>query len=208
MIQLSSFHTFGFGGSRSGSPACLAACTQFAAQVPAGAQVVTTCGRGAPAVIRAAFPAAQVHRRPVYRHRPCCIRSPRRRHGSQHCRQPFALVCLFPRLPLPGQPPPRWSWQSSGSGSWSECAMCAGLGVPVLVFLPAAIQPRPAGVVGSPRAPVGFFFHHPPLPCFSPAGSDPARRLFPFSGHFSTFSPFACAKSCIFLHYICIFCIF
>lgn len=164
MIQLSSFHTFGFGGSRSGSPACLAACTQFAAQVPAGAQVVTTCGRGAPAVIRAAFPAAQVHTaaqftgigRAAFAARAAAM--VRSIAGS-----PSPLFVCFPGCPCPASLRPGRSWQSSGSGSWSECAMCAGLGVPVLVFLPAAIQPPPGWGSWQPAG-TGWFLLSPSAP--------------------------------------------
>lgn len=168
MIQVSSFRTFGFGGSRSGSAGCLAACAQFAAQVPAGAQVVTTCGRGAPAVIRAAFPAAQVFTasqfsgigRAAFAARAAAM--VRSLAGS-----PSPLFVCFPGCPCPASlRRPGRSWQSSGSGSWSECAMCAGLGVPVAVFLPAGVQPPASWGSWSPAGAGWFLFSPPTLTLF------------------------------------------
>lgn len=54
-----------------------------------------------------------------------------------------ALVAWPGRAAPPALLPAR-SWSSCGSGCWSELGLAAGLGVPVFVFLPAAVAGPPA----------------------------------------------------------------
>jgi hypothetical protein len=72
-------------------------------------------------------------------------------------------VCWPGRAAPVGLAPAR-RWVSCGSGSWAECALAAGLGVGVVLFLPPAVAP-PAGWGFAPVA-SGLFaggFFLPPV---------------------------------------------
>jgi len=75
---------------------------------------------------------------------------------------PAPLWVCFPGGGCPAGVVPRRSWVSGGSGSWSECALAAGLNVPVLVFLPAGVVP-PSGWGSWSGLGCGWWF----LPAFS-----------------------------------------
>ncbi len=150
-LALSSFSSFGVGGSRRPSPCSGAAAAAFVASlrgagVPASS-VFTSCGAGAPSLVAAAFPGCQFFSAaaPAF----CGLGS--RAFAARAAAlvralaaSPSPLWVCFPGGACPAGVAPRRSWVSGGSGSWSECALAAGLGVPVLVFLPAGVVP-PSG---------------------------------------------------------------
>ncbi len=142
VVMLSSYSSFGFGGSRSASPSCLAEARRILSALPPSAQIVTTCGRGVPS-LAAARPGAVVFRASDLPSLGRAAFAARASAAVRHlARQPRPLFVCFPARPAPAPIRPGLrSWQSCGSGSWSEVALAAGLGVPVLVFLPAGIQP-------------------------------------------------------------------
>lgn len=158
MFPLSRFASFGFGGSRSGSPSCLAAAASFCGRVPAGAPVFTSCASGASAVARAAFPAASVFSASQFSGLGSAAFAARAAAMVRALAgSPSPLFVCFPGCPCPPSLSPARSWRGGGSGSWSECALAFGLGVPVLAFLPAGVQPPASwgawSVVGG-----GWFF--------------------------------------------------
>lgn len=150
-LALSSFSSFGVGGSRRPSPCSGASAAAFVASlrgagIPASS-VFTSCGAGAPSLVAAAFPGCQFFSAaaPAF----CGLGS--RAFAARAAAlvralaaSPAPLWVCFPGGACPAGVIPRRSWVSCGSGSWSECALAAGLGVPVLVFLPVGVVP-PSG---------------------------------------------------------------
>ena len=142
MLSLASFLSFGFGGSRSGSAGCLAACAAFLPQVPPGAAVFVSCAPGASALARAAFPSASIFQAsqfPGLGAAAFAVRAAAMVRALASSPSPV-FVC-FPGRSCPPLLVPARSWRGGGSGSWSECSLAFGLGVPVLVFLPAGVLP-------------------------------------------------------------------
>jgi len=151
MFFLSSFSSFGVGGSRRPSVCSGVAAAAFVASLRRSgvlaSSVLTSCGAGAPSLVAAAFPGCQFF----------SASSPAFRGLG---RRAFAARAASLVRSLAASPAPLWvcipggacsagvvpcrSWVSCGSGSWSECALAAGLGVPVLVFLPVGVVP-PSG---------------------------------------------------------------
>jgi hypothetical protein len=121
-----------------------------AAAVAAGARVVTTCGRGVCATVRAAAPGAVVFSAADY---PAAVG--RARFAVRAAAFVLALsresapaLVVWPGSPCPGGLLPSAFWRSGfGSGSWAESALAVGRNVPVFVFLPADVAPPtwPAG---------------------------------------------------------------
>jgi len=142
MFSPSSFRSFGFGGSRSGSAACLAACSAFLPRVPAGAPVFVSCASGASALVRAAFPSASVFRASQFSGLGSAAFAARAAALVRAlAASPSPLFVCFPGCACPASLLPSRSWRGGGSGSWSECSLAFGLGVPVLVFLPPGVSP-------------------------------------------------------------------
>jgi len=159
------FLSFGFGGARAGSPACLAACAAFLRRVPAGSAVFVSCASGASAVVRAAFPAASVFSAssPAFAGLGSAAFAARAAALVRAlAASPSPLFVCFPGRACPPPLLPSRSWRGGGSGSWSECALAFGLGVPVLVFLPAGVLPP--GSWGSWRVLGGGWFFLPAAP--------------------------------------------
>ena len=151
MFSLSSFSSFGVGGSRRPSACSGVAASAFVASLRrsgvVAASVLTSCGAGAPSVLAAAFPGCQFFSAaaPVFRglgRRAFAARAAALVRAL--AASPFPLWVCFPGGVCPAAAVPSRSWVSCGSGSWSECALAAGLGVPVLVFLPVGMVP-PSG---------------------------------------------------------------
>ena len=142
MFSPSQFSSFGFGGSRSGQPVCLAACSAFLSSVPPGAAVFVSCGSGAPALVRAAFPSASIFRASQFSGLGSAAFAARAAAMVRAlAASPSPLFVCFPGCPCPASLLPARSWRGSGSGSWSECSLAFGLRVSVLVFLPAGVFP-------------------------------------------------------------------
>lgn len=145
---VSGFSAFGFSGSRSLSPASVAALRSLAGLVPSGAAVSVGCARGADSVARSLFPAAQVFSvssgsfgvgRGAFAARSvACVRSV----------APGGLWCFFPASPCPAGllPSPSSSrcFCGLGSGSWASAAFALGSGLSVVCFLPPGVS-APAG---------------------------------------------------------------
>lgn len=144
--MLAGFSSVGFAGSRSGVGSAAAA-RLAAAAAAAGCGVFATCGRGVPAAA-AAVPGSVVFRRssPPFSSLPFRVSLAARATAfirALAAAPAPALVCWPGRAAPSGLRPSR-SWSSCGSGSWSEAALAAGLGVTVFVFLPPGIQPPAA----------------------------------------------------------------
>ena len=139
----------GVGGSRVGGFASLGAGVGLVSVVAAaGSAVFVSCGAGVPALVRAAFPAASVFSASSFQGLGRGAFAARARAlVVALSAAPSPLWVCFPVSACPAAAAtvgPRGlgrSWVSCGSGSWSECRLAAGLGVPVLVFLPAGVVP-------------------------------------------------------------------
>lgn len=145
------FISFGFGGSRRGCPSTAASFPHVVAQVRSRMQqpVFVSSASGVSALARAAFPFAQVFAfgsggapgavgASLFAARGAALI--RALAASSH---PLWVCWPGQRCPAFVRPSRYHSrcWCGAGSGSWAECAFAAGLGVPVLVFLPAGVQP-------------------------------------------------------------------
>ena len=151
MFSLSSFSSFGVGCSRRPSACSGVAASAFVSSLRrsgvAASSVLTSCGAGAPSAVAAAFPGCQFFSAsaPAF----CGLgRAAFAARAAALVRtlaaSPSPLWVCFPGGVCPAAAVPSRSWGSCGSGSWSECALAAGLGVPVLVFLPVGVVP-PSG---------------------------------------------------------------
>lgn len=129
----------GFSGSRRGFlPGGEVAFCSVAALVPAGAVVSVGCARGVDESVRSWFPSASVFRvAPPVSRGSFAVRSVAMVQSVS--RAGGVLVC-FPGEACPlGLVPSgesRSCFAGFGSGSWASAAFAAGLGVPVLVWLP------------------------------------------------------------------------
>jgi len=164
---LSSFVSFGVGGSRAAAPACLAAafelCGQFSALGVSAPAVFVSCASGASSCVRQAFPGCFVSSASQFRGLGAAAFAARAAALLRAlAAAPAPLWVCFPGCPPPAGLQPARRWVSCGSGSWSECALSFGLGVPVLVFLPGSVQPPPSWGAWQSVAPGWFFLPLPP----------------------------------------------
>lgn len=148
-----SFISWGFGGSRRGCPVASSVLPLLARQVwqQQSYPVFVSCAPGVSALARQLFPSARVFSlsqpglgaagRAVYAARGAAF--VRALAASSH-----PCFVVFPGCPCPAPVRPSSSparcWCGGGSGSWAEAAFAAGLGVPVLAFLPQGVQPPAA----------------------------------------------------------------
>lgn len=146
-VALSGSPVVGFAGSRSGAGAA-AASVLAAACAAAGVPVFASCGRGAPAAALAAagplgrcFSVSSVPSSVPVRAR-FALRA--QAFVRELAAVPGAALLAWPGAPAPGGLRPLRSWQSCGSGTWSEVALACGLGVAVFVFAPRAWLPGAA----------------------------------------------------------------
>ena len=146
MFQLSRFSSFGVGGARRPSSFSMSAAWElvsgwYRAGVPASS-VLTSCGSGAPVLAAALFPECRLFSasefaglgRAAFAVRAAAL-------VRALAASPSPLWVCFPEVACPSAIVPARRWVSGGSGSWSECALACGLGVPVLVFLPCGVVP-------------------------------------------------------------------
>lgn len=171
MFSVSSFSSFGVGGYRRPCAASVAACSSFLSRLSAAGTaascVLASCGSGAPAAARAAFPGCRVFSASE-------LSSLGRAAFAARARalvvalaaSPAPLWVCFPGTAAPAGLAPSRRWVPCGSGSWSECSLAAGLGVPVLVFLPGGLLP-PASLGAWSALGSGWFFL--PAPASPPA---------------------------------------
>ena len=149
-VVVSAFPLVAFSGSRSLPAASAAALRRSAGWVSESAGVVVGCARGADALARSLFPAAEVF----------AVASGRWGVGrSAFARRSAAVVAAavaggglwlsFPAGPCPSAVRPSSSasrcFCGAAAGSWSSLALAVGRGVPSLVFLPSA-SPVPSGL--------------------------------------------------------------
>lgn len=154
MVALSSFvcsfPCVGFSGSRLwGSPA-VASCRAFLPSLASFSGLVGVgCASGVDALVRSAFPSSGSGQRPsalVFSVSLFLV-------GGRVTRAAFAarsarlvhwvaasgsLLVAFPAAVCPAGVAPSVSFRGFGSGTWGSVALALGLGVPVLVVVPAA----------------------------------------------------------------------
>jgi hypothetical protein len=148
MFHLSDFYTFCFGGHRSPSAFDLGACQQVFSQLLdlsiMDQDVITSCSTGVPALAQAHFPDCTFFWAGAadYSGLGRAAFAARAAAMIQYLsKQVQPLFICFPLVACPLGLRPRRSWQSCGSGSWSEVALSIGLQVPTLVFLPSGVLP-------------------------------------------------------------------
>jgi len=145
---IASFPSVGFSGSRlSGSSSVLSAqaflplCSSYLGTVGVG------CAWGVDAAVRSAFSSAMVFRvtAPVTR-ASFALRSSKLVHWVAST---GGILVAFPLGAAPSQLRPCISFAGHGSGTWGSVALALGLGVQVLVVLPACtggVFPAPVAV--------------------------------------------------------------
>lgn len=151
---VSGFPVVGFSGCRS-CPVASAAASAFASALPASVPVFVGCAGGVDLAVRSARPAARVFRvsggaspsfggasgRAAFAARSAAFLSALSAAGG--------LLVAFPSRACPSACAPSRSFAGFGSGSWGSVAFALGLGLPVLVFVPASLGsafPAPARV--------------------------------------------------------------
>jgi hypothetical protein len=164
---LSSFVSFGVGGSRAAAPACLEAtlelCGTLLASGVSSPAVFTSCASGASSCVRQAFPGCFVSSASQFRGLGAAAFAARAQALLRAlAAAPAPLWVCFPGCPPPAGLQPARRWVSCGSGSWSESALAFGLGVPVLLFLPGSVQPPASWGAWESVAPGWFFLPLPP----------------------------------------------
>ena len=153
--------SFGFCGSRSAVPPS-AVWVGVLASLPASFSASCGCVGGLCALARSSFPFASVFRASAFgggrsgfaRRSVALVQSV--------AASPRPLWVSFPARPCPAGLVPSASpsrcFAGFGSGSWASAALAAGLGVPLLVWLPAGVVPPASwGFVSLG----GGFFHRP-----------------------------------------------
>jgi hypothetical protein len=149
MVSLASFvgafPCVAFSGSRAAGSLAAASCSAFLPSVAhfSGA-VGVGCACGTDSLVRSAFPCASVFRvQPPLRPAAFAVRSARLVHWVA---AGGGLLVAFPLGAAPARLRPCSSFAGFGSGTWGSVALALGLGVPVLVVLPAGALPAPAAV--------------------------------------------------------------
>lgn len=152
---VSGFPVVGFSGCRS-CPSASASAFAFASALPSSVPVFVGCASGVDSAVRSARPAARVFRvsgagssvsfggasgRAAFAARSAAFLSALSASGG--------LLVSFPSRACPSGCVPSRSFAGFGSGSWGSAAFALGLGLPVLVFVPASLGsafPAPARV--------------------------------------------------------------
>ena len=138
-----SYPALAFSGSRHASSAAAASAAAFLPLVSGfSGSVGVGCARGVDSLVRSAFPSAQVFSVSSFL------------VGGRVSRASFALrssalvhwvvsagglLVVFPSTACPAGVAPSASFRGCGSGSWGSAALAVGLGVPVLLFVPASL---------------------------------------------------------------------
>lgn len=157
----------GFSGSRSALPAPAVSSALFAC-VPASASVSVGCARGFDSAVRACFPASVVWSASSFGRGRSAFARRSASFVSALAVAPAPVLVSAPAVACPaGLVPSRFSsrcFAGFGSGSWAGVALAVGLGVPVVLFLPAGVVPPASfGFVGCGG---GFFLFRPPALLF------------------------------------------
>lgn len=145
-----SFPCVAFSGSRlSGSAAAVAAASFLPAVASFSGAVGVGCASGVDSLVRSAFPSAV-----VFSVQPPVSRAAFAARSARLVRwvsSSSGLLVVFPSAACPAGVVPSASFRGFGSGSWGSAAFAVGLGVPVLLFVPAVLGsafPAPAALAG------------------------------------------------------------
>ena len=143
-----SFPAVGFSGSRHFSSSASVAALAFLPSVSGfSGSVGVGCACGVDSLVRSAFPAAQVFRvQPPISRRAFALRSARL---VRWVAASSGLLVVFPSTACPAGVVPSGSFRGFGSGSWGSAAFAVGLGVPVLLFVPASLTSASSVQCGS-----------------------------------------------------------
>jgi hypothetical protein len=142
MVSLSafvfSFPALAFSGSRHAGSSASASAAAFLPSVASfSGSVGVGCARGVDHLVRSAFPSAL-----VFRVQPPVSRASFAQRSARLVRWVAAssgLLVVFPSVACPVGVAPSAAFRGFGSGSWGSAAFALGLGVPVLLFVPASL---------------------------------------------------------------------
>ena len=135
---ISSFPSLAFSGSRFSGSSAATSCSAFLPVVcNFSGSVGVGCASGVDSLVRSAFPSASVFRvQPPLSRAAFAARSARL---VGWVAASSGLLVVFPVGAAPSRLSPSVSFRGYGSGSWGSAAMALGLGIPVLVVLPAEV---------------------------------------------------------------------
>lgn len=138
-----SFPCVAFSGSRfPGSAAAVAAASFLPAVASFPGAVGVGCASGVDSLVRAAFPSAVVFSVSSFPVGGRVVRASFALRSAalvSWCSAGSGLLVVFPAAACPAGVVPSASFGGFGSGSWGSAALAVGLGVPVLLFVPAAL---------------------------------------------------------------------
>lgn len=159
---LSSASSVGFAGSRSAVPCSSVSASLFACVSPS-AVVSVGCACGFDLLARSAFPSAVVWRASQFGAGRASFARRSVAFLSALASSPAPVLVSAPAVACPAGLVPSASssrcFCGLGSGSWAGVAFAVGVGLPVVLFLPAGVVP-PA-VFGFVPAGGGFFVFRP-----------------------------------------------
>jgi hypothetical protein len=138
-----SFPALAFSGSRHCSSSASSSAAAFLPSVASfSGSVGVGCARGVDSLVRSAFPSALVFRVSSFLVGGRVVRASFALRSSALVRWLAAssgLLVVFPSSACPVGVVPSASFRGFGSGSWGSAALAVGLGVPVLLFVPASL---------------------------------------------------------------------
>jgi hypothetical protein len=145
-----SFPCVAFSGSRVAGSLAVSSCLAFLPSVVGfSGSVAVGCACGVDSLVRSAFPSASVFRVSSFLVGGRVARASFARRSAalvQCCAAGGGLLVAFPLGAAPASLRPCSSFAGFGSGTWGCVALALGLGVPVLLVLPAGAFPAPPAV--------------------------------------------------------------
>ena len=147
MVSISSlvfsFPALGFSGSRHSSSSASASAAAFLLSVASfSGSVGVGCASGVDSLVRSAFGSALVFSVSSFLVGGRVSRASFALRSSalvSWCASSSGLLVVFPSSACPAGVVPSASFRGFGSGSWGSAALAVGLGVPVLLFVPASL---------------------------------------------------------------------
>lgn len=140
---LGSFPALAFSGSRHAGSSAAASAAAFLPTVASFSGAVGVgCASGVDSLVRSAFPSAVVFSVSSFLVGGRVVRASFARRSAalvQWCASASGLLVVFPAAACPAGLAPSASFRGLGSGSWGSAALALGLGLPVLLFVPAAL---------------------------------------------------------------------
>lgn len=141
---ISSYPALAFSGSRITScPASQAAAVLASSISSYSGKVAVGCASGVDAIIRSSFSQALVFSVSSYLVGSRVTRASFAKRSAgmvSWCKSACGIVVAFPSGPAPAALSPSIQFRGHGSGTWGSVAMALGLGLPVLLCLPAGYQ--------------------------------------------------------------------